>query len=280
MMKTKKFRFENFKTVFDFEQALNERPVNPLFDTSSGSNDKDRSGWFQTSNYAEADEFLTKGWNAKIDEVKSVLEKFSSQIAVKRRKQIVDYVGFMPCVPSAIKGYPKSMINQTKREKIESQRTKHIIFDNTQCAGTSGESLLKSGLTVLKLAMILDKSNVRTQIDVVPFDACCGDSYFGCTVTIKTYRQPFNYLKMAYPIANPSFFRRHGFRWLEVQEGDSSEMSKWVGGYGGSLYRGNRAEEYLKWAGMRKDGVVLIKYDDCKRADFDAEKLMENLGIK
>ena len=274
------FRFENFKSVYDFESALNSRSINPVFDIKTGSADTDRSSWFQTRNYAEADEFMTKGWNAKIDEVRGALEKFSSTVAVKHRKQIFDYVGFMPSVARAIQGYPQSMINHTKRDSFEKQRTKHIVFDNTECAGVSGETLLKSGLTVLKLAMILDKSNVRTQIDVVPYTAHCCDSYFGCTVTIKNYQQPFNYLKMAYPIANPSFFRRHGFRWLETQKGEKSQMQKWVGGYGGHLYGNSKTEEYLKYAGMRKDNVVLITFADCKRADFDAEKLMANLGIK
>ena len=273
----KDFRFENFKSVYDFEEALAKRPLNPLFDISSGSADKSDSGWTQTKNYDEADDLLVKGWNKKIDEVKSVLEKFSETVVRKTRKQVNDYVGFMPNVPRAIIGYPKSMITFTKQDRLEKQRIKHIIFDNTANCGTSGENLLKSGLTVLKLAMILDKSNVRTRIDMIPFNGVCSGTYLACSVTIKDYRQSFNYLKMAYPIANPSFFRRHGFRYLETQSGD--DMKPWVGGYGSHIDKSD-GKEFFEYAGFNKDDVLFITYKDCARADFDVEKLMANLGIK
>lgn len=281
-MEKDKFRFENFKSVYEFEQALAERPVNKVYtsqDFTPASQETGDSNWYQTSTYKEADELLIKGWNAKIDEVKRACEKFASTIAVKHRKVFIDYVGVMPCVPSAIKGYPKAMMNVTKKTTLEKQRTKHIIFDNTANSGTSGEQLLKAGITVLKLAMILDKSNVKTKIDMLPFTTYENDRFYGCSVTIKDYRQPFNYLKMAYPIANPSFFRRHGFRWLETLENNEMSVS-FSRGYGGSIFGRGKTEEYLKWAGLRKSDTVLINYDDCRRANFDAERLMADMGIK
>lgn len=279
-MSKNNYRFETFKSVYEFEDTLNKRPINSHFSTSSGSSDKSDVEWYQTRDYNEADLFLDKGWNAKIDEVKGVLEHFSSTVAVKHRKQVFDYVGFMPSVPRAIMGYPQAMINYTKRDEFEKQRTKHIIFNNCANCGTSGDNLLKSGLTVLKLAMILDKSNVRTKIDMLPFFAKCSGSYLGCSVTIKDYRQSFNYLKMAYPIANPSFFRRHGFRYLETQNGD--EWAKWTGGYGSSIKNDDTDKEvegFREYAGLRKDDVVYITYQDCERANFDVEKLMANIGL-
>lgn len=280
-MRKDNFIFENFKSVYDFEKALNERPVNKAYEKygkDPASHRTDDSSWFQTSSYGEADELLTKGWNAKIDEVKSACEKFSSKIAVKLRKQIFDYVGFMPSVPRAIMGYPQSMINYTKRDSTEIQRTKHIIFDNTANGGTSGEQLLKAGITVLQLAMILDKSNVKTKIDMLPFTTYESGRYYGCSVTIKDYRQPFNYLKMAYPIANPSFFRRHGFRWLETLE--NNEMSAgFISGYGGELFGRDETEDYLKWAGLKKDDVIFITFRDCRSANYDPQVLMSRMGI-
>ena len=264
------FTFETFKSVYEFEEALKKRPVNPHFSVSSGSCDSG-SSWYQTKDY--------NGWNAKIDEVKGVLEKFSSTVAVKHRKQIFDYVGFMPSVPRAIMGYPQSMINYTKRDELEKHRTKHIILNNTANCGVDGDKLLQAGLTVLKLAMILDKSNVRTKIDMIPFYAVRGSCYLGCSVTIKDYRQPFNYLKMAYPIANPSFFRRHGFRYLETQKGD--KWKEWTSTYGRSIGGDNsgEAKEFRDYAGLNKDDVIFINYKDCENAGYDVEKLMENMGI-
>ena len=275
----KDFRFENFKSVYEFEKAIRTRPLNEAFKGEEAGKNRGDSDWYQTENFDEANDFLLKGWNKKIDEIRTVLEKFSSKVVVERRKLRSDIVGFMPNVPSAIKGFPQSMYRYTKVNKVESQRVLHLILNTCSTGGTSGETLMKAGLTVLKLAMILDKSNVRTKIDVVPKMSYNGSNKcYGCTVTIKDYRQSFNYAKMAYPIANPSFFRRHGFAWLEHLDGD---LRDW-GCYGQSIHRRSKSEqkEYLEWAGLLGDGTVYIDLDDCKEAGFDPVKLMENKGIK
>lgn len=274
-------RYETFKSVYEFEKTLNQRPVNKDFGETKeecSSSRKGNTSWYQTKSYEEADDLLVNGWNAKIGELKSEIEKFSSAIVIKRRRQQKSVVGFMPCVPNAIKGVPKAMISYTKKERLEKLNTKHIIYSNCECAGTSGDTLLKAGLTILKMAMILDKSNVRTKIDIVPFESYADGDFIGCSVNIKEYRQPFNYSKMAYPIANPSFFRRHGFRYLETLSGN---LKNWTCGYGGRVTgRGRESEEYYEKAGYRRDNAIYIGVGDCEKANFDPEKLMTNMGIK
>ena len=277
----KDFKIEHFKSVYDFEEALRKRPVNKAFHelASQSKNDKE---WFQTSSYEEADKFLMEGWNAKIDELKTVIENYSQNVIVQRRKQIKNVMGFAPCVPRALKGHPKSMMDFTKTSKTEKRNTIHLVLNSCATCNVSGETLLKCGLTVLKMAVILDKSNIRTRIDVVPkmsYVSCDGDACYGCTVMIKDYRQPFNYSKMAYPIANPSFFRRHGFAYHERMSGD---MSAWSLRYGYSIAMCSESnkKKYLEWAGLtEKNDIVYIDLDDCRHADFDPEKLMENKGI-
>lgn len=275
----KDFRLEKFNSVYEFENAINTRPTNEAF-TECASKTKGDEYFYQTSNYDEANDYLLKGWNAKIEELRGAMEKFSSKIVVERKRQIKSVQGFLPCVPNAIRGVPKAMYSYSKVQEKQKRRTLHLVLNSCSTGGTSGEDLLYAGLTVLKVAMILDKMGVRTKIDVVPKMSYEGSNKcYGCTVTVKEYRQPFNYSKMAYPIANPSFFRRHGFRWLEVQEGD---MRDWVGGYGRSIHKCSKSEqnEYLKWAGLLEDGTVYIDFDDCRGADYDPIKLMENKGIK
>ena len=277
----KDFKIEHFKSVYDFEETLRKRPVNKAF-CELYSHRSEKKEWYQTSSYEEADKFLMEGWNAKIDELKTTIEKYSQNVIVQRRKQIKNVMGFVPCVPRVLKGHPKAMISYTKQERTEKRNTIHVVFNNCGTGGISGDTLLKCGLTVLKMAVILDKSNVRTKIDVVPkmsYEYYGGNSCYGCTVTIKDYRQSFNFSKMAYPIANPSFFRRHGFAYYEHMDGD---MSAWSLGYGTSLAQcpSKDKEEYLEWAGLtEKNGVVYVDIDDCRNADFDPEKLMENKGI-
>lgn len=273
----KKYRIEHFKSIYEFESALKSRPINKDFDISDGSADTHKSNWFQTKDYDEAEELLLNGWNAKIDELKGTLEKFSRKVAVQQRITENNVVGFMPNVPRAIKGYPDSMFSHREVNKTETRNTIHIIYSMSSCAGTSGNQLLQAGLAILKMAMILDKSNIRTKIDLVPFESYEGGDYIACTVGIKDYRQSFNFSKMAYPIANPSFFRRHGFRYLETLSGD---LYKWSCGYGGNTYGRSDTSEYLKQAGFADEGTIYITYDDCRRGDYDPMKIMNSKGIK
>jgi hypothetical protein len=272
-----KYRIEHFKSIYEFESALASRPVNKDFNIKYGSAKNDTE-WTQTESYEEADSLLLNGWNKKIDELKGSLEKFSRKKGVQQRLTENNVVGFMPNVPRAIKGYPDSMLCHREINKTENKNTVHIIYSMGANGGTSGEQLLKAGLAVLKIAMILDKSNIRTKIDLVPFESYCGGDYIACTVGIKDYRQSFNFSKMAYPIANPSFFRRHGFRYLETLSGD---LGKWSsGGYGGNTYGRDDTAEYMKQAGFAGDGIIYITDKDCKMANYDPMVLMNNKGIK
>lgn len=277
----KDFKIERFKSVYEFEDALNKRPVNEAFSSLSSHRSGDLK-WYQTKDYEEAEKFLKEGWNAKIEELKTTIEKYSRLIVAQHKKQVKDVMGFVPCVPRALKGHPKAMISYTKQERTEKRNTIHVVFNNCATSNVSGDTLLKCGLTVLKMALVLDKSNVRTKIDVTPemsYVSHGGNSCYGCTVTIKDYRQPFNFSKMAYPIANPSFFRRHGFSYLEHMDGD---MSAWSFGYGCSITQcpSEDKKEYLEWAGLtEKNGVVYVDIDDCRMAGFDPEVLMKNKGI-
>ena len=271
-----KYRIEHFKSVYDFEKALKSRPINEAFDISRGSSQTSDREWYQTGSYEEADELLLNGWNAKIDELKGSLEKYSRKIVVQHRITENNVVGFMPNVPRAIKGYPDSMFCHKELNSKESRNTMHIIYSMNSTSRTEGEELLKAGLAVLKIAMFLDKSNIRTKIDLVPFEAYESGDYIACTVGIKDYRQSFNYSKMAYPIANPSFFRRHGFRYLETLSGD---LKKWSSGYGTRTYGHDDTQEYLEKAGFAGEGIIYITHKDCGRAEFDPMKIMANKGI-
>lgn len=274
-----KYIIEHFKTVYDFERTLNKRTISGEFDISDGSSRTSDTKWYQTESYEEADNFLINGWNAKIDELKGSLEKYSRKIAVQNRITENNVVGFMPNVPRAIRGYPGSMISNREIKRTEKRNTIHIIYSMTANCGTHGEGLLKAGIVVLKIAMVLDRSNIRTKIDLVPFLASEDGEYVTCIVGIKDYRQSFNYSKMAYPIVNPSFFRRHGFRYLETLSGITAE--NWCCGYGRSIADSteSNAMEFKKKAGFYDEGVIFITYNDCQESEFDPIEIMAKKGI-
>ena len=99
-------------------------------------------------------------------------------------------------------------------------------------------------------------------------------------MNIKEYRQPFNLLKIAYPLAHVSFFRRHGFRYLETLP--EMKNSKFVSGYGLSMiYTDKKIKDaYFKFAGFMEDDVVYIDFNDVTENEFDYRKLAKAKGIE
>lgn len=274
------FIYENFKNIYEFQKAMKTRPVNPVFNNQASiTSSKD---FTQTKSYEEAEEFLMNGWNVKVEEMKQELDKFVKAVPVQKTKQFKNVVGFAPCIPNSIRGVPKSMIASKKIKSERNKRTMYIVLNNTASCNVEGEELMKAGMTCLKLALLLERARIKTRIDVAPCIAVIEENpkrTLGCTVTVKDYRQPFNLSKMAFPIGHASFFRRFGFRYIEVQQGKISEA--WASGYGVPIYKGSTSnkEEYLKKTGILKDGAVYIEFTDCKNSDFDPYKLAEMKGI-
>lgn len=206
----KDFRYEHFNTIYEFENALRTRAVNNAFAGKDESHKKDHSDWRGTATYDEAQGLLEKGWNVKVEQMKSELEKFSRNVDVQRRKQIKSVAGYAPCVPNAIRGVPKSMLSSKPVQKKENRRTVRIVMNNTATSDVSADELMKSGMAMLKLALLLEKSGVKTRIDIVPKMSFRSDTKsvcYGCSVTVKDYRQQFNLSKISYPLAHVSFFQ-------------------------------------------------------------------------
>ena len=271
--------YEHFKSVYEFDSVMGNRKTNPIFEPVLSSHREEDSRWAGTKDFPEAQDFMLNGWNAKIKQMREEMMKYSQKVIVQRQKMLKSVVGYIPCVPNAIKGVPKSMYFFEKKEREEKRNTIHLVFNSNASCDYSSERLLQCGLTVLKLAMILDKSKIRTRIDVVPFMSFDEREAVGCTIQIKDYRQSFNFSKMAYPIANPAFFRRHGFNYLEKTQGISES---WKSGYGCSLAMccSSLKEKYLKFAGLAENNVVYIDIHDCLSANYDPLKLALTKGIK
>ena len=271
------FQYEHFNSIYDFERAVNGRSVNPPH-RSKQSSQKQDFNFSQTNSYEEANSLLKNGWNTEVESIERELRKFSSTVTVKHNRQIKSIAGYAPCVANAIRGVPKSMFATKTVKHEEKKRYIHLVFNNCASYGTSSDTLMKSGMTVLKLATVLDKMGIRTKIDMIPIMSYSDKSVYGCTVSIKDYRQPFNVSKIAYPVAHVAFFRRHGFRFYEtMSDFKNYDMAL---NYGAPLILGTETtNNYFKFARFMKDDVVYIDLTDVRKADFDYVKLAENKGI-
>jgi hypothetical protein len=90
------------------------------------------------------------------------------------------------------------------------------------------------------------KVNLYTLISVVGRNECLSQ-----IVKIKASDDYTDLAKVVYPMVNPSFQRRHNFRFLEVNP-DITESS-FCGGYGIPIYRKSDVENIWKQVGIRVD---------------------------
>lgn len=271
------FKYEHFESVYEFENTVNHRPVNPIFEgeESSFTGSEDFTG---TANYGSANDMLLKGWNTQVERMEEELKSFSRTVKAVRTRQVKSVAGHAPCVPNAIRGVPKSMISVKRIDSKKNERTANLLFINVSNWATSSEDFMKAGMTVLKLAMLLDRAGVRSRVDVMPIATCRENSCYGCSVKVKDYRQTFNLSKLAYPIAHVSLFRRHGFRYLETIPG---EMNRNMAiGHGQSKDKETAIMKAYLHDAVKADDAIVIDFNDCKSVDFDGRKLAERMGIK
>ena len=269
-------KYEEFSDIYAFEKALNVREVNTLFknNQSSITGSMDFTG---TKDWNEAQSLLNNGWAPKVEKIKNELKKFSIQVERDRNKIIKSIAGFAPCVPNAIRGVPKSML--AVKTVPKKQRVVKLVINNTIKWSISSEKLMESGVLFLKLALLLEKCGIKTEILIVPKLSEVNCKVYGCSVKIKDYKQPFNISKMAYPIAHTSLFRRHGFRWWEVID---SPLPSEATEYGCSLVYLNDYEkkEVLHKLNFDAKDTIYLDFNDAVGADFNVENLIKNKGIK
>ena len=98
------------------------------------------------------------------------------------------------------------------------------------------------------------------------------DYAFG-TVDVKDFREHLDLQKLCFPIANPSMFRRFGFKWLETCNGLKDRY--WCSGYGSQIDSDNKVlQDWLQ------DNEFYIDLPYTKKYDYDADKIIESMNIK
>lgn len=274
--------FEQFDTMDAFKRAL-DRPINRAFkfaELHSQMTKKSKVEWFGTKSYEEAINLYTNGWTEKADEIRREFVKFErvSQrtVSYEKTRPTTSVVGFAPHVPNAILGLPNSMIH-TERQPMKAKVVR-IIYNMTQNAGTNGDTILKAGLTVLKIAYSMERQGYRVRLDLIPKCSTMADERCCLMVSVKDWRQPIDIKKVAFPIASPSMFRRLAFHWLETTP-DCTD-SGWTSGYGRSLEDAEKEKKMLAELGVLGDNDYYINVGIAKGYHFDPAKVAKVIGIK
>ena len=264
---------EHFSSIHQLLSVISSRPKNSEMATcdSSESNGENFTG---TKNFEEAVDLFQYGYTDVLDKIKSGIASNVKCHSVEQRRYVKNGVaGYAPNVPNAIQGLPNSMIYTEKQlQKVKVITIYYSMCENCSCPK---EEMIKSGITMLSAVNILEKSGIRTKLEVVFFCAAHDGNTEGtfATVRVKDFREYMDIQKLCFPIVHPSMFRRFGFKWLETTP--YLHESGWKYGYG--HVSGKVIELARK---MLNDNEIIITLQDTKNAHYDPEELIKNLNIK
>lgn len=267
-MNLKKVVVKKFENLTGFRAWLNSAPVAGYW---SGRNSASRYGspeFTGTENYESADELMAAGYRDGAARVAAYMAGGVMGTA-PRAQRYYSVAGFAPAVGRYIAGNPLNMI-----AKKRVQKPAPVVDIAYNCAvGYNIESaeIERAAAKLFNVITGLERGGTRVNLSVVSIitehskSAKRGGSIV--SVKIKDAGQPFNLLKMIYPVVHPSFLRRHIFAAQER----SGLTGDWTN-YGKIVTDKTELNEAAHFAGIR--GKLLSYYDIHNKSEAEITKLI------
>lgn len=272
-----KIIYEHFDSLGQYLDTIQARKVNRVFSGHSlHSEDRDYN-FTLTESYEEANELARTGYKEGLDKLKAANSRARHMGSAQKALPVTSVVGFAPHVPNAITGVPCSMIATQKVE--QKAKVISILYYMGGACHVNAKEFVEAGKNILNVIYTLELQGYRVALNVLT-NFCEGSERALCSVQIKHWRQPSNPLKISYPLIHPSFFRRHGFRWLETQP--ELTVRDFTCGYGRPLevVEGRNADARRRWLkeqGILQDGWFYTERDEARKNE--ADELIKVMGI-
>jgi len=270
---------ETFDNIEHYFNTINTRTINRVFAPRSShpaSNDSDYDFTY-THSYAEAEDIARRGYKEGLDKLQAANTKSRHLQSASKPLPMNGIVGYAPHVPNAIAGVPLSMIN--KQETEQKAKVISILYYMGGSCNVDAYEFVKAGKNIMNVVYSLELQGYRVALYVLT-TFCKNSEYAINTVQVKHWRQPSNPLKIAYPLIHPSYFRRHGFRWLETQPNLTDDG--FIYGYGKPLDKmqgnnPNARRTWLKEQGLLQAGWYYTERIEARKAE--ASELIKLMGI-
>lgn len=201
-----------------------------------------------TESYDTANNLMLGGWHDGAKRVQVAMVQ-SASASSDRPRCYNSVVGFAPNVPNYLAGYPLNMINK-KRVRVPA-RVVDIVYNCAVDYGVESNKIETAAAKLFNVAVSLERSGVRANLWVMVASEA-GRERFVMAVKIKSANQPFNLVKMIYPVVHPSFLRRHGLAVME--RAGLSRSTKW-GCYGRPISDDKKQKECASALGVNTQNV-------------------------
>ena len=268
--KNQKFFIETFENYKEFYETIKSREKT-AHETIKEVFNEHSSSWLGVKSIEEAENYLFNGWDKYVDKINNMFNKNVELLGCRKVTRMYNNVcGFMPIIPNALMGLPKSMID-FKKDYKKSKILNFLIVIDRGC-GNSPEEIIEKMTKQLAVIACLEKTGkYRCRIDV----AFCGFSdeyrasktYACCKLKVKSENQPFDIKRLCYPVVHSSMLRLMMFSWYESIPMNYRDYH--IDGYGTSVEYWNST--------CKKQLAEIVKDNNEKVIVFDFGTDAENL---
>ena len=214
--------FNKFDSVEQFSTWLQSTPQTAKgkeFDASNTISEyyTDFSG---TESFEEAQNLLKCGDKVNADKIAATIRKIKAQGKGNetRNKLYNSPCGFMPIVPKVLAGDPQNML-AIRKERYNSTKVLNVAYNVAVDCTRTTEDLIKTAAKVANVIASLEKNGYRVNLYAYSCGRDLKNNYYSLLVKIKDSGKYLDTLRIAYPLVNPSFYRRHIFGYMERLKG-------------------------------------------------------------
>lgn len=205
----------NYDSVGDYVNAVSDMTKQGC---TNNSQDYGRRDFFWTDTFAEACELWRTGWQDGAERVARHRDGFNAFIAAakqaKSRRFAWDVTGDYVDVGRYMTGEPECFGTEYDDGDNVSSRVVSIRLNNCVSAAVDANIICARGLAVLVAVDLLEACNIRCE--VIVGTATRRGNVVESNVTIKRAGETVEPSAIAFNVAHPSFFRRFGFRFMEL----------------------------------------------------------------
>ena len=229
-----RYIYETFSSIAEFIAKVGDRKTVAGMNESALEVNSYRDEFTGTHTYKEATDLALFGDVNSMKKVQECTTKMKAERKTNEQRtqsRVVRCVaGSRPCVPAAILGRPNSMYRRINN-KVQ-RPVVNVFYNMAASCLVDADEIVRAGAKLAQAIQIVERSGVRVNL----FAGSAGTTH-GQTGTmyikIKDSAKDLDLLRMSYILINPSFLRRHYFRWVETKSELNAEH--WGSGHGRPL---------------------------------------------
>lgn len=212
-------KFNSVEEFSNWLQATPQTAKGKKFDSSKEIS-KSNTKFTGTESFEEAQNLLKYGDKVNADKIAATIRKIKAQGKgnATRNKLYNSPCGFMPIVPKVLAGDPQNML-AIKKQRYNSTKVLNIAYNVAVSYRITVNELIETAAKVANVIASLEKNGYRVNLYAYSCGRDIEYNYYSLLVKIKDSGKYLDTLRIAYPLVNPSFFRRHVFGYMERLKG-------------------------------------------------------------